>query len=40
MIKRPYLQICCVEDGTKIQTKGIENIFNEIIAESSPNLGK
>jgi hypothetical protein len=27
-----------VEEGTETQTKGIGNLFNEIIAENSPNL--
>jgi hypothetical protein len=29
-----------VEEGEKIQTKGIENLFNRIIAENFPNLEK
>jgi hypothetical protein len=29
-----------VEEGEEIQTKGIENLFNKIIAENSPNLKK
>jgi hypothetical protein len=39
-IKRPKWQIHSVEKGTKIQTEGIENLFNEMIAENSQNLGK
>jgi hypothetical protein len=34
------LRIHRVEEGAVIQTKGIENLFNEIIAENSPNLEK
>jgi hypothetical protein len=33
-MKRPNLQIMGVEEGEEIQTKGIENIFNRIIAEN------
>jgi hypothetical protein len=40
VIKKPNLQISGVEEGTKIETKGIENLFNEIIAENFPNIGK
>jgi hypothetical protein len=29
-----------VEEETNIQTKGKHNLFNEIIAENFPNLGK
>jgi hypothetical protein len=29
-----------IDEGEDIQAKGIENLFNEIIAEISPNLGK
>jgi hypothetical protein len=32
MIKRINLQICGVENGTKIQTKCIEKLFNDITA--------
>jgi hypothetical protein len=39
-IKRTGLRICGVEEETEIQTKGIENLSNEIIAENFPNLGK
>jgi hypothetical protein len=39
-MKRAYLQIMGVEEGEEIQTKGIENIFNRIIAEKFPNLEK
>jgi hypothetical protein len=31
-IRRPNIRVCAVEEGPKIQIKGIENIFNEIIA--------
>jgi hypothetical protein len=29
-----------MEEGAEIQSKGIENLFNEIIAENYPNLCK
>jgi hypothetical protein len=29
-----------VEEGEKVQTKGINNLFNRIIAENIPNLEK
>jgi hypothetical protein len=29
-----------VEEGEEIQTKGISNLFNRIIAEKFPNLKK
>jgi hypothetical protein len=29
MIKRPNLRIHGVEEGTKIKTEGIENVFSE-----------
>jgi hypothetical protein len=29
-----------IEDGTEVQTKGIEIISSEVIAEKCPNLGK
>jgi TolA-binding protein len=37
MIKRPNLRIHRMR-GAEIQTKGIGNLFNEIITENSPNL--
>jgi hypothetical protein len=40
MIKRPNLKIHGVEEGPEIQTKGIENLSNGIIAENPPNLEK
>jgi hypothetical protein len=40
MINRPKLCIFHVEEGIKIQNKGTENLFNEIISENFPNLGK
>jgi hypothetical protein len=40
MNKRPNLRIHGVEQGAEIQTKGIENLLNDIIAKYSPNLGK
>jgi hypothetical protein len=39
VIKRPKMRINGVEEGTEKQTKGIQNLFNEIIAENFPNLG-
>jgi hypothetical protein len=30
----------CQKEWTEIQKKGTENLFNEIIAENSPNLGE
>jgi hypothetical protein len=30
----------CVGEGEEIQTKGINNLFNRIIAEKFPNLEK
>jgi hypothetical protein len=29
-----------IEEGKEIQRKGIDNLFNKIIAENSPNLEK
>jgi hypothetical protein len=29
-----------IEEGDEVQTKGIHNIFNKIIAENFPNLEK
>jgi hypothetical protein len=29
-----------IEEGEKIQAKGIHNIFNKVITENSPNLEK
>jgi hypothetical protein len=29
-----------IEEGEKVQAKGICNIFNKIITENFPNLGK
>ena len=33
-MKRPKLRIIGIEEGTEIQTKGMNNLFNEIIAEN------
>jgi hypothetical protein len=30
----------CIEEGEKIQTEGIDNLFNNIKAENVPNLDK
>jgi hypothetical protein len=40
LIKRPNLHIFGVGEGTKVQTKDIENLFNGTVAENSPNLWK
>jgi hypothetical protein len=37
-VKRPNLTIMGVEEGEKVQAKGIRNIFNKIITENVPNL--
>jgi chromosome segregation ATPase len=39
-IKRPNLRIMGIEEGEEVQAKGIQNIFNKIIAENFPNLEK
>jgi chromosome segregation ATPase len=39
-IKRPKLRIMGIEEGKEVQAKGIHNIFNKIITENFPNLGK
>jgi hypothetical protein len=39
MIKRPNLRINGVDEGSEIQTKGKENVFNEI-AENFSTLEK
>ena len=38
IMKRPNLRIIEIEEGTEIQTKGMNNLFNEIILENFPNL--
>ena len=38
IMKRPNLRIIGIEEGTEIQTKGMNNLFNEIISENSPNI--
>jgi phage protein U len=40
IMKRPNLQIMGVEEGEKIQTKGIDKLFSRIIAENFHNLEK
>jgi hypothetical protein len=40
IMKKPILQIISVEEREEIQTKGINNLFNTIIAENIPNLKK
>jgi hypothetical protein len=37
-IKRPNLRIHGVKEEIEIQTKGIENLYNEIITENFSNL--
>jgi hypothetical protein len=37
-MKRPNLWILGVEEGQKIQTKDIDNLFNTLIAENFSNL--
>jgi hypothetical protein len=37
-IKNPNLRIMDIEEGEKVQTKGISNIVNKIITENFPNL--
>jgi polyribonucleotide nucleotidyltransferase len=39
-IKRPNLRIMGIEEGEKVQAKGMHNIFNKIIIENFPNLEK
>jgi hypothetical protein len=39
-IKRPNLRIIGIEEGEEVQTRGICNTFNKIIAEKFPNLKK
>jgi septal ring factor EnvC (AmiA/AmiB activator) len=39
-IKRPNLRIMGIEEGEKVQAKGICNIFNKIIIENFSNLEK
>jgi hypothetical protein len=39
-IKRPNLRIMGIEEGEKVQVKGMYNIFNKIITENFPNLEK
>ena len=38
IIKRTDLRIVDIEEGTEIQTKGKNNLFNDIISENFPNL--
>jgi hypothetical protein len=38
--KRPNLQIKSIEEGEEVQTKGIDNLLNRIIAENFPNRKK
>jgi hypothetical protein len=36
----PNLWICGTVEGTEVLTQGTENLFNEIKAENSTNIGK
>ena len=36
--KRPNLRIIGIEEGTEILTKGMNNLFNEMMSENFPNL--
>ena len=38
IMKRPNWRIIGIEEGTEIQTKGMNNLFNEIISEKFSNL--
>ena len=38
IMKRPNLRIIGIEEGTEKQTTGMNNLFNKIISENSPNL--
>jgi hypothetical protein len=40
MIKKPNLIIHEVEEGAKVHTKVTDNLFNEIVTENFPYLGK
>ena len=37
-MKRPNLRFTRIDKGVEIQTKGIHNLFNDIISENFPNL--
>jgi septal ring factor EnvC (AmiA/AmiB activator) len=39
-IKRPNLRIMGIEEGQKVQAKGMHNIVNKIITKNFPNLEK
>jgi hypothetical protein len=39
-IKRPNLRIMGIEEGEKVQAKGMCNIFNKILTENFLNLEK
>jgi hypothetical protein len=39
-IKRPNLRIMGIEEGEKVQAKGMCNVFKKIITENFPNLEK
>ena len=38
IMKRPNLRISGIEEGTEIQTKGKNNLFNDILSKNFPNL--
>jgi predicted nuclease with TOPRIM domain len=39
-IKTPNLRIMGIKEGEEVQSKGMHNIFNNIITENFPNLEK
>jgi hypothetical protein len=39
-IKTPSLEIMGIEEEKEVQTKGINNLFNKIIAENFTNIKK
>jgi hypothetical protein len=39
-MNKPNLRITGIKEGEEVQTKGLHNIFNEIITENFPNLKK
>ena len=38
IIKRPNLRLIGIDEGMEIKTKGVHNLFNDIISENFPNL--
>jgi hypothetical protein len=39
-IIRPNLKIMGITEGEEVQARGMHNIFNKIVTENFPNLGK